>query len=540
MVCIIQYYDVQVLEYFIPKYEANYNTWDDFRVYKYPLMDSNLDKIKCLLKVSTYYRHNMSQFIKEEAQGLSSKQFNDNRGTMCYIFQQLALKKDTELMQMLIDNYCDRFKEFIKYAPFSRSIEFITFLLKNGYKLCEKVLITAIYLGDDDIAYWLIKNGCPITDNCLFAALCMNNEKLYHNLGLNCLPISCKLFNGAVIGNCVNIIEQYLDANGKFGSGAYHYIIKNDKVETMNLLKRYDNANTYLDNFNIHCLAIYGSVNMLKWYIANGFEITDHFMDTAMFISGEVHQPNIEIIKWMIENGHEYAMDELLATITLGQKELYTWLYVKGYFKNVNVLGRLLLIGDIDLVKDVLEKGKEIFTRNNWVDAFAKHNQSIKLLDYLETKYGKGYLEVDVFASLVVSLVPQLNVVKWLDKKGYKFSKKLLYKLGRNMEGMRWLINNGYVKGEDFPWDDAMMQLLQDIDGMRLLYNHAPCRDWSTAIMSKAIQICNHNTLVWLRERGVRMDGDTYYSALKVPRNDMYMEWVLRGPLTICPRDHII
>lgn len=486
---------LEELEYFLPKLQ----TYKYPIIYYDPITDYSYEEFKRLFDMTPNYGKNINTTIFDMRE--------------CFRFMTI------DKLILILKHYNDFKRRFIEYAPLSGSIEIIEYLLSHGYELNENVFVTAILSKNNNIIEYLLENDCRYNTNVLVFALISNNQEVIEYMTRDGIPNNSYVFDAAVQGNNLSFLRRMYELNETewCTTKCYNEAVKHDNVEMLDFLFDHNDGFDYhMHPVVIHTAMKHGHIKVIEWLINRGVQLDEEVLEIP------IKQDKLEVIKWLISKGYDYKVLNCCLAIRYGYKEMYMWFYDNGYYNNCNVLEEAIKVIDFDLVKRIIENKKELFVDKMWYNVLKTCN--FPLIDYFEGRVGTGYLNVTLSGEL------NLEVIKWLDKKGYKWKSNDYIDICFYEGGIKWLKDRGYIR-EDFPWDEVMIGLCREhmMDEIFMLFRIAPKRVWSERIFKTAVTRFNLNMLQWFHRNGFPWDETVFDHAAEGDVSMYILNWLYKN-----------
>jgi predicted regulator of amino acid metabolism with ACT domain len=355
------------------------------------------------------------------------------------------------IVKYLVESGIQPVQENIK---FSRSIEIIKYLLSfQNIHLDRNVFQSAVGTGDLELIKWLLTQNCPYDRNKVVKVIMVKPtwellkwwekfENYWTNLGVEHLMKMGRL-------DILKWLHQKgvpLDSNKLFDMAARH----NQKK----IIKWLHNLGfSFSNNMTVYA-ARKNHFNLLKWLHQqgcpfgnyNGFH--NHNEVTAAASTG-----NIQMVKWLIRLGIEVTFVAIIKAAELGHFVLVNWFMFEGYPINRRLIGYLLIHGMYTVAEKLLEQGfrleKQLQTRillksnpTNWkwlldqgcvftedsigIAARLERRDTLEWLDERCLIFNKSQLTQTIATS------GKLNMLIWAIEKGFPFNPTVTLPLVEN------------------------------------------------------------------------------------------------------------
>jgi hypothetical protein len=489
------------LEYFLPKLE----TYQYPVIYEYPITDYSYEEFKRLFDITPNYGKNINTTIFD----------------MRECFKYITLDKVILLLKHDKDT-----RRYIEYAPFSGSLGIIEYLLAHGYELNENVFINALLSKNHNVIEFLIESECRYNSGVLAIAIQENNQEVIDYITKDFVPNCYSVYEAAIRASNLDFLKRMIEIHDTVWTNTvcFNEAAKKNDIRILDFLFDHNIGFEYHQHPVLVQTAFrHGHLDVIKWLHDKG----NIFFDDLLYIP--IERGHIEVVKWLISVGYNFHVLDYVKAIRYGYKELYMWFYDKGYYDNCNILKEAIEILDIDLVKRIIDSKKESLTDQTWYTLL--RTRYIPLLDYFERETGSGYLNVTLLGKL------DLEVIKWLDKRGYKWKDNDYISISAYDGGIRWLHDGGHMK-DDFPWDNMMMSLCREekMDDIFLLFQIAPKRVWLPMIFKTAVTRFNINMLQWFHMNGFPWDDTVFDHAVEEEVSRHILQWMYKNK---CPMGEV-
>jgi len=188
-------------------------------------------------------------------------------------------------------------------------------ILKGGDIIQNAINEYAELYNKNRIYAELIKNN-RLNENELIEIL--TNEKYNLHIDDWVLARAAEKFMKKLVQQLIIYMDNH---NIERGDGMYTFVIKSDNVEMYDWILNNYGENNRFKLYRVASAALNGSINILKFFIEKGYEISRNTCDHA------IQSGNIEVLSYLKDKGKLECDSEAEDTANeIGNKEVNSWL----------------------------------------------------------------------------------------------------------------------------------------------------------------------------------------------------------------------
>lgn len=277
------------------------------------------------------------------------------------------------------------------------NLPMIQWLYSKGCKWDEETSSAVAYYGTPDMLEWILTQGCPRDDETYdHVAFTGDMEKLSitrkHRVPWTPRTLCC-----AIEGGCHKMIQNLLDNSCPANSDAYIAAVNTGDLSLLKILKFYDVPH---DTTEITTeAASLGHLNMIRWFIYNGFEC-DRDICVHAARSGRV-----DMMAYLVSLNFELTERVFTAAAESGSVVLLEYLFVRNCPYNDIVYRVAAQYGYVDVLSWAYERN---FPLDYNTTQIAAHAGQISALEWLWEH------DCDHSSALYAGWTNKIHVTKWL------------------------------------------------------------------------------------------------------------------------------